>query len=411
MPFALFGQIDSLNLLECFDLSENSHPLYKQKQLNDQITEARSSNLSKLWLPSLSVEGQATYQSDVVEVDFGNFLPQQIPAFSATHDQYKIYMSLEQKIFDGGIIKQQKALENSTYLVNQQQLEVNFHQTKQQVAAVFFSIVSLTENIKLFEVLKNDLTERYKSIEVAVENGSVLLSNALVLKAEILKIEQQISELQNRKMAQAEILSMLTGMDIKDQTVFEWPGEIITDTTGSRPEIVLLDLQKELANSGLSVEKSLNKPKVFAFSQAGYGKPGLNMLNTEFDTYYIIGVGLKWKFYDWGELKNKKRIAEYQKNTIDLKKDDLNRNISIALQNELANIENYNDAIRRDEEIISMRKEIVKSALVQFENGTITANQYLTESNAELQAKIQLETHKILLAQSQINYMLIKGDI
>lgn len=411
MPFALFGQIDSLNLLECFDLSENSHPLYKQKKLNDQITEARSSNLSKLWLPSLSVEGQATYQSDVVEVDFGNFLPQQIPAFSATHDQYKIYMSLEQKIFDGGIIKQQKALENSTYLVNQQQLEVNFHQTKQQVAAVFFSIVSLTENIKLFEVLKNDLTERYKSIEVAVENGSVLLSNALVLKAEILKIEQQISELQNRKMAQAEILSMLTGMDIKDQTVFEWPGEIITDTTGSRPEIVLLDLQKELANSGLSVEKSLNKPKVFAFSQAGYGKPGLNMLNTEFDTYYIIGVGLKWKFYDWGELKNKKRIAEYQKNTIDLKKDDLNRNISIALQNELANIENYNDAIRRDEEIISMRKEIVKSALVQFENGTITANQYLTESNAELQAKIQLETHKILLAQSQINYMLIKGDI
>ena len=96
---------------------------------------------------------------------------------------------------------------------------------------------------------------------------------------------------------------------------------------------------------------------------------------------------------------------------IDLKKENFNKSIGIALQNELSNIENYRSAIKKDEEIIKLRSNITKNVYSQFENGIITATQYLTEANAEIQAKIELETHKILLIQSVINYQLIKGDL
>ncbi|NJK84991.1 MAG: TolC family protein [Bacteroidales bacterium] len=161
----------------------------------------------------------------------------------------------------------------------------------------------------------------------------------------------------------------------------------------------------------LQLEKSITRPKVFAFSQAGYGRPGLNMLSTEFDTYYLAGIGLKWNIYDWGSLSNKKKITALQNDNLDLQILNLNRTIDIALENQLADIENYKNAVKNDQEIIELRKQVVESSKTQLENGTLTATQYLTEANAELLAKIQLENHKILLAQSFINYRLIKGDI
>ncbi|MGD0710183.1 MAG: hypothetical protein ABR968_03305 [Bacteroidales bacterium] len=42
-------------------------------------------------------------------------------------------------------------------------------------------------------------------------------------------------------------------------------------------------------------------------------------------------------------------------------------------------------------------------------NGAITATEYLTEKNEELQAKLNLETHKIELVKAQIDYLTTKG--
>jgi outer membrane protein TolC len=402
---------DTIYLSDLFGMAVRSHPYFQQKELHNQITDVKTSNLSKSWFPSISIEGQATYQSDVIEVDFGQITNQNIPSFSSPHDQYKLYLNLEQKIYDGGITRQQKILENKGHQINQQQIEISFHQLKQQVAMVYFSIILLSKNIELTQLLQHELNEKLNTVEVAVETGASLLSGAQVLRAELLKLDQQIAELKFKKNAQLNILSQLTGLTINSNTYFEWVETALDTFSNERPELQLLNLQKDIAEQAYSLEKSVRRPKAFAFSQAGYGRPGLNMLNTEFDTYYLIGLGFKWKLYDWGELSNKKKLTEYQKNSIDLQKDNLNRNISIAAQNEVSNIENFRSAIRKDEEIIGLRKEIEKAASVQFENGTITATQFLTEANAALQAKILLENHKIMLAQSQINYLLITGDI
>ncbi|NJK84990.1 MAG: TolC family protein [Bacteroidales bacterium] len=108
---SLSGQYaDTVSLIQCFEKAEIIHPLNGQKPIYQEISDKRTSNLSKAWLPSFNLEGQATYQSDVVEVDFSKFMPQQSFSFTSPHDQYKIYLSLEQKIYDGGLIKTKKRL-------------------------------------------------------------------------------------------------------------------------------------------------------------------------------------------------------------------------------------------------------------------------------------------------------------
>ena len=35
-------------------------------------------------------------------------------------------------------------------------------------------------------------------------------------------------------------------------------------------------------------------PRIGAFVQGGYGRPGLNMLEDSFEPYYVAGVRLSW---------------------------------------------------------------------------------------------------------------------
>ncbi len=400
---AALGQLnDTVSLWDCIELAVVNHPLYGQKDLNDDLYQYSISNTSKSWYPDITLNGQASYQSDVI--GFGNF--------TAPQDQYKVTLNISQQLFDGGISKYHKELETTNLDLMQQQLKLDFHNVKQQVSSVYFRISILKTNLDLNMLMINELSERLNSLLVSIENGVVLPENEYILKAEILKIEQQRDELQFKLAAAVDVLKEMTGLEMNNGSEFLIPDDLIFhDSIAERPELQLFDFQKMLIDKNTSLSQCKSKPRLFIFTQAGYGNPGLNMLIDEFDTYYIIGAGMSWNLIDWGENRNIRRMGKLQKEAIDLNRQNFSRNISIALRNELANIEYYKSSIMKYEKLIELKSKIKESAYTQLQNGTITATEYLTESNAELAARIQLESHRIFRLQSILNYQLIKGDI
>ena len=403
IPHALFGQIpDTVSLWDCFELAVVNYPLYKQKDLNADIHHYHLSNIAKSWYPDVTLNGQATYQSDVV--GFGTF--------TAPDDQYNLALDINQQLFDGGISKNRKEIENSDLNLEQQQLELDFHNIKQQVSSVYFRIHILRKNIDLITLMIAELSERLKTLLVSIENGVILPENEYILRAEILKIDQQRDELDYNLAAAVDVLGKMTGLEMNPESEFSIPDNVaLYDSIAERPEIKLFNFQKTVIDKNTSLSKCMNRPRLFIFTKAGYGNPGLNMLNDEFDTYYLIGAGMSWKLIDWGENRNTQRIGNLQKDAIDLNRDNFNRNLSMALRNQLATIEYYQSSIIKDEKILELKGKIKESAYSQLKNGTITATEYLVEANAELQARLQLESHRIMMVQSIINYQFIKGDI
>jgi outer membrane protein TolC len=59
--------------------------------------------------------------------------------------------------------------------------------------------------------------------------------------------------------------------------------------------------------------------------------------------------------------------------------------------------------------LIVLRKKITAAAESQYENGTITATDYMNEMTAEREALINYEIHRISLAMAQVEYMNISG--
>jgi outer membrane protein TolC len=150
-------------------------------------------------------------------------------------------------------------------------------------------------------------------------------------------------------------------------------------------------------------------PKLFAFAQAGYGRPGLNMLSTTFDPYYIIGVSLKWNIVDWGNASRERSIARKQAEIINNQARAIEKNITLALNTSKSRIVQLENAINTDTKIVELRSNIARRSAERLDKGLISSTDYINDLNAEMQAKMTLETHKVQLMQEKENLKNIYG--
>jgi outer membrane protein TolC len=123
----------------------------------------------------------------------------------------------------------------------------------------------------------------------------------------------------------------------------------------------------------------------------------------------MLGAGIKWNIFDWNKSKNEKQIITIQQEIIDSRKNDLTDNLNRLLESKSAEIKSMKALIDTDSELITLRKRITASAESQYQNGTITATEYLNEMNSERQAILNYEIHKINIAMARVDYMNISG--
>ena len=107
LPMLALGQ----TLEECQQAAEHNYPLIQQYGLIEKTTELTVSNIQKGWLPQVSAQAQATYQSDVVSWP-SEMKPMMngmgIDMKGLKKDQYRVGIDVQQTIYDGGVISSQK---------------------------------------------------------------------------------------------------------------------------------------------------------------------------------------------------------------------------------------------------------------------------------------------------------------
>ena len=82
----------------------------------------------------------------------------------------------------------------------------------------------------------------------------------------------------------------------------------------------------------------------------------------------------------------------------------------MALTQEENNALKIKNLITTDEKLVTIKDQITKRSVSALKNGVITSADYIRDLNGALQAKANLETHKIQLTQTSVNYQTIKGN-
>ena len=391
---------ETVTLEETQQLAKENYPLIKRNGLIEKTKAYTLENIAKGWLPQINVVGQATYQNEVTQ------LPFTLPNSSVeplSKDQYKVYADIQQTVYDGGLISNQKKLAKIQSETEIQKNEVELDQLEERINQIYFGILQSQEQLLQTEITKNDLENGLKKANTQLQYGTILRSQVDVLKAQLIGLEQREIEVQSLRKNLIETLSLFTKKDFNENTVFQKPEKLLLTSENNRTELKLFSLQQKLLETQKSLVKSKNLPKIGAFFQGGYGKPGFNMLRNEVDIFYIGGFRLQIPISGFYTKRNDLALLNTQQQDLEIQKENFlfNQNFFTIRNNE--ELDKLQQLIQKDEELIVLRQSIKKASLAQLENGVINTSDYLREVNAEEQARIQKTTHEIQFLLIQYN--------
>lgn len=399
----------SYTLQEIETLSIKNYPLIKQAAIINQSAQLNIDNIKKALYPQLSINGQATYQSDVTSIN----LP--IAGFKAnplSKDQYKATAELQQTIYDGGLNKKMQAVALANAKLDLLKNEVDIYKLKERITQIYCTVLYTNEVINQINLIQKDLENAFQKIESLYKNGLVFKTNALQIKAQLLKNNQKLDEAIAAKRIVLDALELMANISIPNNANFDIPKDLEMNTTDlavSRPEFSLFDAQNSSIEKQIGLVNARTNPKFGAFIQSGYGKPGLNMLKNDFDWYSIGGVKIQWSLGGYYTAKKEKEILSNQTALIKNEKENFTLNNRIQLKQQLDEIVKIEKLIQSDIQIVALREQIKNTSLVQLNNGVITANDYLKEINEFDLANQALVQHQTQLIQSKLQFQLIKG--
>lgn len=391
-----------LTIESCQEKARNNYPLVKQYELIEQTKEYNLSNANKGYLPQFTLSGKATYQSEVTKI------PVTIPGVTIkglNKDQYQSVLEMNQTIWDGGVIQSQKQLTKTGSEVEKQKKDVDLYTIKDRVNQLYFGILLFEEQLIQNSLLQKELTRNYNQIATYMDNGIANQADLDAIKVEQLNAVQRKTEIDSSRKAYRQMLSALIGEEITEGTTLIKPDTNLRlqSSTINRPELQWYEAQY----NNLEIQKKLlnakNMPKLGLFVQGGYSNPGLNMLKSEFSAYYVGGVRLSWNFGGFYTLKNDRKQIEASKSKLKTLEETFlfNTNLQITQQN--SEIEKLSDLMKHDDEIITLRDNIKKSAEAKVENGTLSVTELLREINAGDQVRQTKTLHQIQLMMAIYN--------
>ncbi|MEA4986385.1 hypothetical protein SDC9_34861 [bioreactor metagenome] len=399
-----FAPLSGITLDSCRIKARNNYPLIKQYGLIEKTRDYNLSTVSKAWLPQVTLGMKATYQSDVTEIpaSLGNAIsaitgqPFSMP--SLDKDQYQAAVEVNQLIWDGGIISSQKRSMEASAEIDKQKTEIDLYALNERIHQLYFGIMLLNEQIVLQYILLDELTANHKKVQSLVENGVALPSDADAVKVEMIQTRQRIYDLLSTQKNYCLILSAFTGLVIDEKTPLEKPvvNEPV-EANNYRPELKLFAAQQLLLSNQEKALHASNFPKISAFVQGGYGRPGLNMFTTDFSPFYIGGIRLSWNLSNFYSLKSNLGKIELNRQQIDVMKETFLFNNTLERNQYQTEVNKLRENLKSDDEIISLRRNIKLAAEARLSNGTITVTDLLREINSEHIALQQKALHEIQL--------------
>jgi len=397
-------------LEECQQAAAHNYPMIRQYDLIGKTTALTIANIQKGWLPKISVQAQATYQSDVTAwPDQMQTMMQQtgISLAGLKKDQYRMGIDINQTVYDGGAISSQKAIARQQGAVQAAQTEVNIYQVRQRVNEMYFGLLLLDEQMTLNRDLQELLGTNEKKLASMLKNGTAAESDYHSVKAERLSAAQQMTSLQSQRQALQRMLSVFCGMDVSNPVKPALTVAALQQQTILRPELRAIDAQIHLANAQ---EKALNAalmPHIGLFAQGYYGYPGLNMfedmMRRRWTLNGIVGARLTWDISALYTHRNDKHKIRLQREMAENQREVFLFNNRLEQIQENENISRYRKLIIADQEMIELRSSVRKAAESKLAHGIIDVNDLVREINAENAARVQQSVHEIEMLREMEN--------
>jgi outer membrane protein TolC len=388
-------------------------PRARQVGLQAHATELRLASIDAERRPAVAVDGQSQYQSAVTQI------PVHLPGVSIPlppHDTYDAHLGAQQSIFDP-TLSARRGVERAQLAESQAQTRVSLFGLRQEVNEAFFTAASIQQRMAEVDAAMIDLSARLRETVIKSREGAALPGDTAAIAATLLQREQDRMQLRGDRSAALARLSELVGRAVDDSVALAVPNDSAAvvstlralDTLHARPEYGQFEATRERLSKQIAIEAAQEKPRVSAFGRVGYGRPGLDLLSRDFQTYWIAGVQVHWAPWNWGTTDRDRQVSEIQRQIVATNEEAFTRTLQRGVQQSLATMARLDSTMALDDRIVAMRERIEAETRARLGEGVVTAADYVDKSTDVLTARLARIQHRVELAQARATFLTTLG--
>jgi outer membrane protein TolC len=408
------GSGDTVQLATLQQQALDADPRVRELRLEAAKSELSLRNIAATTLPSVTLNGQVQYQSDVPTPPA--LLPSGQPLFSAPKDTYDAFLRVDQSLIDRTTAPR-LAEQRAELAEAQARIRTTLFGLRQEVNDAFFGAALMQERARSLAATIADLEGRLRETNLRVREGTVLPDESSIVEATLLLRQQDLAEARLNQRAALARLGKLVGHQIGETEVLALP-ELEQSVVGARAALAVITTRPEYrqfatTRDRLAAQQAVaaaeDKPRVSAFARAGYARPGLNFVSDRFEAYWLGGLQFQWKAWNWGTVDRERESLSLQQQIVRADEAAFGEGIQRAVENDLANIDRLGQALTADDRIVALREGIDRSALARFREGVISASEYLDRETELLEARFARDGHRIELAQTSARFLTTLG--
>lgn len=403
---AVLGCNAGVTLDYCLERAEANYPLIKKYGLATAAGKLDLDEINRGWLPRIGVSAQATVQNVVpafpdalngVMAQLGNNIK------GMGHLQYKGMVELTQTIWDGGASKAARGVTRAETAQTEAALNVELYGVREKVEDLFFGILLMQEQMEQTRSSISLLEKNLDRLNVMVEHGTAMQSDADMVEAQSLAMKQRLTEAESASDGYRTLLEIYIGESLAGKGLERPLAEIPSGSGSDRPELALFESRRQLNRERQNAADATLMPHIGFFAQAYYGYPGINyfesLMRRNMSFNALAGIKVSWNidsFYTRGLKRSKLSVADRM---IDADRDIFLFNSGLRSAQELSAIRGLSEVMKDDDRIVRLRENVRRSAEAQLENGVIDTTALLAKVNDENQARLTSSYHQIQYIQ------------
>lgn len=405
---------DTLHLADLQSRAVQSDPRARQLEILAAQSSLRESDIDANRLPAVSANAHGQYQSQVVSIPLQ--LPNGISLPVPSHDTYDAYVAAQQSIYDPSV-NAKRGVERAQLAASQAGVRASLFTLRQNVNDAYFAaLLSQVQAADEQTAIADIQAHRRVALE-RVQQGAALPSEPEMFEAEMLRRTQAVGSLSASRAAALAVLANLTGSSIAVANALAIPDLATSvmaarssmDTLGARPEYTQFARSGDVITEQQASLAAGDLPRVSAFGRGGYGRPGLNPLSQNFQSYWLAGIKVDWTPWNWGTTRRDREALTLQKQIVETNEAAFTKSVQRSVTSQLATIDQLQQMLSGDDAIITLRERILKETGFRFDEGVITSADYIDRETDLLNARLARSTHLVQLAQARANFLTSLG--
>ena len=396
-----------VTLDECRRLAREHYPEIRQYDLVRRTEEYTLSNARRAWLPQLSFAAQATWQTEVPSFPnalAGMLAQQGIDMPGMNKDQYTAALELNQTLWDGGKSEADKRIARAEAAEQARSADVDLYALQGRVDNLFFGILLLDERIAQTRLTLDLLRSNLEKVRALQRNGVAMQSDADAVEAELLTVNQQLTQVTASRDSYRRMLEIFTGRPLDGEQLERPDASEPRSMESSRPELALFDATADKLTAQERLVKAATRPCFGLFAQGYYGYPGMDyfqsMMSPDWSWNAMAGVKMSWNFGAYYTRKNSLAKLRTAKEQVEMQREIFLFNTRLQTAEESGDIARLRKALADDDRIVALRRSVREAAESKLRNGVIDTDDLLRKITDEAAAATARSAREIELLKT-----------